>query len=203
MHHLYLSIQPSSAACDAERRALETWCEERGIGEYNIIEESLGASKLSAKRIGALLAPVAPGDVVVVTRLSRLGRGLAMFGAILDAILSRGATILTLDNGQSIGADLQSRVLTESIRTACQLEEQIRSERSHEALRYAGEHGRRPGRPKGVMNSAQSNVLHGKDDAIRQMRAAGLSVNRIAMRLGVSPATIAKFINDNGLPHLR
>lgn len=50
MHHLYLSYQPSETSLRKEREALEGWCREGGIEDYEILEENLTSGHLWLKK---------------------------------------------------------------------------------------------------------------------------------------------------------
>ena len=192
MHHLYLSYQPSAAALEAERGALEAWCGENGVGEREILHENL-TGRISLYRISRLLKGVRAGDTVVTVSLSRLGRSIGMLTLVLETIFAKGAQVVCIDSG------VLDRSVLESLRCVRDIDRDIRAERSAESLFRATAEGRKSGRPVGSKRSPEKSVLYGKTERLEALRAQGLTPREIAGQLGVSRGTVVNYLKSKGL----
>ena len=65
-----------------------------------------GASKQNEEKLNELLSYIRKGDVVIVTKLDRLGRSLKAVLATIEAIHTKGATLRTLDNAINTSWDI-------------------------------------------------------------------------------------------------
>lgn len=192
MHHLYLSYQPSETSLRKEREALEGWCREGGIKEYDILTENF-SERVSKAQIVRLLRPVRCGDVVVATHLTRLGRSIKMLMTVLQTIYSKGAEVFCLDSG------IVSRDILKSLELVQNIAQNIRSERSNEALNKAKADGKQFGRPAGRKKAPEKNVLYGKTELLEKLVAEGLTKSEIARRLDVSRGTVVNYLAEKAV----
>lgn len=202
MHHLYLSYQPSETSLRKEREALEGWCRESGIEDYEILEEDLTAGRILQSQLTKLLKPVLPGDTVVATSLSRLGRSINMLISILKILSEKGVTVITLDDGRHYLPNKSTIDFITNLETTAGIIKKIKAERSTEALDRAKADGKQFGRPLGKKKDPAKNVLAGKTEQLVRLHNEGLSPQKIADELGVSRGTIVNYIKDNGLKDL-
>lgn len=196
MHHLYLSYQPSETSLRKEREALEGWCREEGVKDYEILEENLTSGRISQRQMTKLLSPVREGDTVVATSLSRLGRGINMLLSVLKILHGKGASIITIDDGRIFRPDEATASFIADMGVFTRLNVKIKAERSNESLDRAKADGKRFGRPVGRKKAPEKNVLYGKTQLLDQMVAEGLSKSEIARRLDVSRGTIVNYLGN-------
>lgn len=195
MHHLYLSYQPSETSLRKEREALEGWCREGGVKDYEILEENLTSGRISQRQMAKLLSPVREGDTVVATSLSRLGRGINMLLSVLKILHGKGAGIITIDDGRIFRSDDETAAFIADMEAFTRLNVKIKAERSNESLDRAKADGKRFGRPVGRKKAPEKNVLYGKTQLLEKMVAEGLSKTEIARRLDVSRGTIVNYLS--------
>ena len=199
MHHLYLSYQPSEISLRKEREALEGWCEKGGVKDYKILEEKLTSGRISQRQLAKLLSPVREADTVVATSLSRLGRSINMLIGILKILSSKGATVVTTDDGKLYLPGKSTEEFIANMEATAGIIRKIKAERSSEALDRAKADGKQFGRPLGKKKDPVKNVLYGKTDLLVRLRNEGLSPRRIADELGVSRGTVANYLKEKGL----
>lgn len=195
MHHLYLSYQPSETSLRKEREALEGWCREEGVKDYEILEENLTSGRISQRQLTKLLSPVREGDTVVATSLSRLGRGINMLLSVLKILHGKGAGIITIDDGRIFHPDEATAAFIADMEAFTSLSVKIKAERSNESLDRAKADGKRFGRPVGRKKAPEKNVLYGKTELLDKMIADGVSKSEIARRLDVSRGTIVNYLS--------
>lgn len=194
MHHLYLSYQADEASLRKEREALESWCTDRGIGEFAILDEKLTSGRISQRLINKLLKQVHPGDTVVATSLSRLGRSMNMVLGVLKMLHDKGSSIVTIDDGRTLAPDDNTAAFIADMELFSGLATRIKAERSNESLSKAKADGKRFGRPVGRKTAPEKNVLYGKTQLLEKMIADGVSKSEIAKRLEVSRGTITNYL---------
>ena len=104
-----------------------------------------------------------PGDQLVVTELSRLGRSLGQIVAILDALAKEPVSFIAIKENIRVEGkqDIQTKVMTTLFALFAELERDLISERTREGLARARSTGKKLGRPKGVnLQGKVIRVLH-------------------------------------------
>ena len=146
------------------------------------------------------MAALEPGDRLVVSELSRLGRSLGEVVAMLDAIARAGVVFVSVkENIRFEGKrDIQTKVMTTLFALFAEVERDLISERTREGLARARASGRKLGRPKGSLGVSR---LDGKEDEIRRFLELGVSKTAIAKITGVSRTAlyIYSFMSTRGL----
>ena len=144
------------------------------------------------------MSALRPGDRLVVSELSRLGRSLGQIVAILDALAKQGVSFVAIKENIRVEGkqDIQTKVMTTLFALFAEVERDLISERTREGLAKARASGKRLGRPKGSLGVSR---LDGKEDEIRRFLNIGVSKSAIAKITGVSRQTLYHFIGTRGL----
>jgi DNA invertase Pin-like site-specific DNA recombinase len=132
------------------------------------------------------------GDVLICAELSRLGRSLLMIMAILNDCMKNNIQVWTIKDNYRLGSDISSKVLAFAFGLSAEIERNLISQRTKEALARKRAEGVILGRPKGRKSSRTK--LTGKEEIIRNCLAAGFSKSAIARKLHVHRITLSKFI---------
>lgn len=172
---------------------------ERGVQKYAVLEEKLTDGRISQRQLAKLLSPVLPGDTVVATSLSRLGRSINMLIGVMKILSRKGATIITTDDGKLYLPGKSTEEFIANMEATAGIITKIKAERSSEALKKAKADGKQFGRPLGSKKVPEKNVLYGKTDQLIRLYNEGLSPARIAEQIGVSRGTVANYIKAKGL----
>lgn len=158
------------------------------ITEY-IDDEGVSGTKEPEKReLGKLLDKLKDGDVLLAGEISRLGRSLFMVMRILEHCMKNNVKVYTAKDGYELGDNIQSKVLAFAFGLAAEIEREMISRRTKEALQRKRAQGVVLGRPKGKKSGYYK--LTGKEDEIAEMIANGVSKSKIAKRLEVSRNTL-------------
>jgi DNA invertase Pin-like site-specific DNA recombinase len=131
---------------------------------------------------------------LICAELSRLGRSLLMIMGILNECLKREAQVWTIKDNYRLGADISSKVLAFAFSLSAEIERNLISQRTIEALARKRQEGVVLGRPKGRKSARVK--LTGKEDAIARLLRRGWSKSRIARHLKVHRITLSNFINQ-------
>ncbi len=195
MTYGYIRISTDKQTVENQRFEIEKYCALHAtiIGEW--IEETISATKkLEDRKFGALLKKMEKGDQLIVTELSRLGRNLMQIMSILHACMERDIRVYTIKERYELGNNINSKVLAFAFGLSAEIERNLISQRTKEALARRKAEGVILGRPKG--RKSTSLKLSGKEDEIRRLRGKKVSVSAIGRLLGVHRLTVSSFIME-------
>ncbi|WP_419684797.1 recombinase family protein [Burkholderia theae] len=159
------------------------------VEKRRIVTESISGSVSANQRPGFadLLRRMEEGDVLIVTKLDRLGRNAMDVRATVEALDSRGIRIHCLALG---GVDLTSaagRMTMQVLNAVAEFERDLLIERTHAGIARAKAEGKAMGRPTALSEQQQNEV--------RQLLSEGASVAGLAKQYGTSRQTIMRIRN--------
>ena len=193
----YLRVSTDKQECDNQKIGVEALARKLGLPiESWIIDNGVSGTKEPQKRkLGKLLRKIKTGDIIICSELSRLGRKLFMVISILEHCMKIGAKVLTAKEGYELGDNVQSKVLAFAFGLVAELEREMISKRTKEALQRRKANGKRLGRPFGSRN--KKHALDGKENKIADLLNQGLSVVQVAQQLKVSSVTLYAYLKSN------
>lgn len=156
------------------------------VEPHRILAETVSGSMPATARSGfaKLVDRLETGDVLVVTKLDRLGRNAMDVRATVEDLANRGVRVHCLALG---GVDLTSpagKMTMGVIAAVAEFERDLLVERTQAGLKRATAQGRKLGRPS-ALSDAQK-------ETIRQRRGEGASLGVLAREFGVSRAAIQR-----------
>jgi len=194
----YIRVSTDKQTVENQRFEITRFCEDRGFVIDQWLDETISGNKEPDQRkLGKLLSKLQKGDILICAELSRLGRSLLMIMGILNQCLKREVQVWTIKDNYRLGADISSKVLAFAFGLSAEIERNLISQRTKEALIRRRNEGVILGRPKGRKSSRVK--LTGREDDIRRLLNRGHSKSRIARRLKVHRITLANFIRDKQL----
>ena len=99
----------------------------------------------------------------------------------------------TKKNNYRLGDDIQSKVLAFAFGLSAEIERNLISQRTKEALARKKSEGVQLGRPKGKISAQETYKLHRKERLIRDLRAEGVSFAKIGNILKVNRDTVRRY----------
>ena len=193
MTYGYIRVSTDKQTVENQRFEISAFCKRQGIKIDAWIEETISGTIDPKKReLGRLLQDVSHGDLIICSELSRLGRSLFMIMSILNLLMEKGVKIWTIKDGYRLGDDIQSKVLAFAFGLSAEIERQLISQRTKEALALRKREGVKLGRPRGSVN--KKSKLEGAELAISVMIWTGTSVNQMAKLYGTHRNTVKRFI---------
>lgn len=156
------------------------------VDSKRIIEETISGSVAAMERKGfaKLVDRLEAGDVLIVTKLDRLGRNAMDVRATVEKLADDGVRVHCLALG---GVDLTSaagKMTMAVISAVAEFERDLLIERTQSGLARAKASGKALGRPSALSSDQQA--------IIRQRRAEGASLGILAKEYGVSRAAIQR-----------
>ena len=195
MFYGYIRVSSDKQTVENQRFEIEKFCKAQKLQIDDWIEETISGTKNYTKRqLGDLLKKVQKGDVIICSELSRLGRNLFMIMEILNICMRKECRVWTIKDNYRLGDDIQSKVLAFAFGLSAEIERNLISQRTKEALARKKAQGIRLGRPVGARNTHVK--LSGKEEKIRVLLECGLPKIQIARILKVHRLTLARFLRD-------
>ena len=196
MNYGYIRVSTDKQTVENQRFEINRFCERQNIVIGQWIEETISGTKDPEKRkLGKVLSKLQKDDILICSELSRLGRSLLMIMDILNQCLKREVQVWTIKDNYRLGMDISSKVLAFAFGLSAEIERNLISQRTKEALARRRAEGVVLGRPKGRKSSRVK--LTGREEEIARLLRRGYSKSRIARRLKVHRITLGKFIRDN------
>ena len=198
----YIRVSSDKQTVENQRFEINNFCVKNTLHIDGWIEETIsGTMQYDKRELGKLLEKVQKDDMILCSELSRLGRSLFMIMEILNQCMQRECIVWTIKDGYRLGDDIQSKVLAFAFGLSAEIERNLISQRTKEALARKKAEGVVLGRPKGRKSSHVK--LTGKEKRVSEMLIKGIPKTKIASKFEVNRNTLNKFIKDNGLPCLK
>ena len=195
----YIRVSTDRQTVENQRYEIKNFCKKNDMKiDGWISDEGISGTKDPEKReLGKLLTRVKSGDYILCSELSRLGRSLMMIMAILNECSKKKVNIWTIKDNYRLDNDISSAVIAFAYGLSAQIERQLISQRTKEALARKKAEGVFIGRPKGSLSKKVK--LTGNEDKIRKYIKQGMSQREISLKLKVSKGTVNRFIKREKL----
>lgn len=191
----YIRVSSDKQTIENQRFEINNFCEKKGLHIDGWIEETISGTKNYNKReLGKLLKRVQKDDLIICAELSRLGRNLFMIMEILNLCMTKECKVWTIKDNYRLGEDIQSKVLAFAFGLSAEIERNLISQRTKEALARKKAEGAKLGRAEGSKNC--QHKLDGCEEKIRKMLARGMKKSQIAKRLKVHRCTLYRYLKQ-------
>ena len=194
----YIRVSTDKQTVENQRFEINNFCQKEQLKVDQWIEETISGTKAVEKRkLGKLLKKLNKDDVLICSELSRLGRSLFMIMDVLSECMKKEIRLWTIKDNYRLGSDISSKVLAFAFGLSAEIERNLISQRTKEALARVKAEGKVLGRPVG--RKSDRIKLTGCEDKIKQMLKDKIPKVRIAKRLHVDRNTLYKYIKAKEL----
>ena len=191
----YIRVSSDKQTVENQRFEIRNFCQYQNLKIGDWIEETISGTKSYDKRqLGKLLKKVNKDDIIICSELSRLGRNLFMIMEILNICMNKECRVWTIKDNYRLGDDIQSKVLAFAFGLSAEIERNLISQRTKEALARKRAEGVVLGRPRGRKSSPDKYKLSGKEVLICELLKNRTSLRKIAKLCHVDRNTLARFI---------
>ena len=196
MNYAYIRVSTEMQSYEGQRYEIEQWSRRQGreIGRW-VQEKVSGTQKLEKRTLGKLLRRMKPGDTLVCTELSRLGRNMMMVMSILNTCSQKELHLYSIKDNFELSDSLNAKIIAFAFSLAAEIERNLISQRTREALAAKKQAGVKLGRPVGP--SAQRLLFEQRKADILRLRARGMTIGRLARELGMHPNTLSRYLKQD------
>lgn len=192
----YIRVSSDKQTVENQRFEINNFVAREQIHIDGWIEETISGTKNYNKReLGKLLNKVQKDDLIICAELSRLGRNLFMIMEILNICMTKECRVWTIKDNYRLGEDIQSKVLAFAFGLSAEIERNLISQRTKEALARKKAEGITLGRPVGRKTDESKYKLYAKKALIAELLKAKISKRQIAKICKVDRNTLCRFIN--------
>ncbi len=187
-------LRVSTLDQDTEKNKLDIlqFANARKLGNVEFVEEKVSGTKDYRKRkLGALLDTMAKGDVLIVPELSRIARSITQILEVIKITKDKGIILYSLKENFCNSEESISNTVTSTIfALVAQIERELISLRTREALHARKLAGVKLGRPKG---KGKSKLDNHKEDILK-MLSLGVPKTMIAKQYDTSIGNLYNFL---------
>ena len=179
----YLRVSTDKQDLNQQKLELLEFARKKSLSIHEFVEITI-SSRMTSKqrRIDELLERLNQADTLIVTELSRLGRSTTEVISLVNALAKRGIRVIVLKQNLDISQhDMNSKVALTLFSLFSELERDLISLRTKEALASKKREGQVLGKPKGTIQKSKFD----KDvEKIKELLGYGLSMRKMAKVLG-------------------
>jgi len=201
MTYGYIRVSTDKQDFENQKHGILNYAHDKKFGYVKFIEETISSrKKLEERQVWNMINNIlVDGDILIVSELSRLGRSTMEIMTIFKRLAEKNVMTHVIKGGFVIGDPnnkIQSSVLIFAFGLASEIERELISQRTKEALQARKAKGMKLGRPKGTIVKSK---LDGKETAIIELLDKSVPVASIAKIFGVARTTMVNFIASRKL----
>jgi DNA invertase Pin-like site-specific DNA recombinase len=198
MIYAYIRVSSDKQTTENQRFEVNNYCKKLSIKIDEWCEETIsGTKKASERLLGAFLKKMGKEDKLIVCELSRLGRNIMEIMSILNTCMNNDIKVIAIKENYELGNNINSKVLAFAFGLSAEIERNLISMRTKEALARKKSEGVVLGRPKG--SNARAFKLEGRDEEIQKLLDNKISISGIARLLGCHRMTVSSFLEKNNI----
>jgi len=190
----YLRVSTGEQELEKNKADILRLANDLDLGRVRFVEEKIsGKISWHKRKVAEILDELVRGDALIVSELSRLGRSMLECMEILSLALTKGVSVYSVKGNWKLDNSIQSKIVAMAFSMAAEIERDLISQRTKEALRYKKEQGIKLGRPPGPGKSK----LDAFRPEIEALLTNGTTQKYIARRYKATEATVSNWVKKN------
>lgn len=193
--YAYLRVSTIDQNTEKNKMDVLKFVNDKKLGNVEFVEEQIsGKSNFKNRQLGALLERMEKGDILIVPELSRIARSITQIFEVIDITKQKGIELYSIkENFTNTDKSITSTVTTTVFALVAQIERDLISLRTIEALQAKKANGEKLGRPKG---RGKSKLDENKEEILKLVE---LKVPKtiIARQYNTSTANLHRFLRTN------
>lgn len=196
----YLRVSTNEQDLEKNKADILHLANSKKLGHVEWVEEKAsGRISWKKREIGCVIEELDAGDNLIVSELSRLGRSMLQCMEILSIASEKGIHIYAVKGNWQLDDSIQSKIMAMAFTMAAEIERDLISQRTKEAIAARKRSGKPVGRPKG---SGKSKLDKHRAE-IERLLNEGSTQRFIASRFNTSPTNLSRWMKKHGLRRKR
>ncbi len=192
----YLRVSTTDQDLQKNKADILHLANEKGLGKVHWVEETVsGRVSWKKRKTAEIIDELGDGDILIVSELSRLGRSMLECMEILSIASEKGIHIYAVKGNWQLDDSIQSKIIAMAFSMAAEIERDLISQRTKEALAARRRAGKPLGRPRGPGKSKLDQYR----PEIEALLANGSTQKFIANRYGTTEANLSRWLKIHGL----
>ena len=192
----YLRVSTGKQNPENQREEIKRFAEEKNMEiDQWVIETASGKLAPRKRKLGRLLSRMKKGDTLIVSEISRLSRSLTEIMTIMGQCLEKEISIYTTKERYTFDNSINSKVLCFAFGLVAEIERNLISMRTKEALAVKKAEGVRLGRRPG--SNVKIKFIEQNEARIARMLDSGMSITQMCRKIGISRHTWYKYKSMN------
>lgn len=192
----YLRVSTIDQDLDKNRHEILELANSKDFGKVDWVEEKTSGKKnWKERKIKGVIDQLAEGDRIIVPELSRLGRSMLEIMEMLSIAKEKGIYIYAVKGGWELNGSIQSKIMAMVFAMAAEIERDLISKRTKEALKARKAAGIKLGRPKGP---GKSKLDKYRDEIVALLKN-GSTKAFVARKYGTTQPNLYNWLQKNKL----
>ena len=190
----YLRVSTIDQDLEKNKHDILDFANDKDFGKVEWVEEKVsGKIPWKERKIKGIIDDLNKGDRLIIPELSRLGRSMLEIMEILAVAKEKGIHIYDIKGNWELNGSIQSKVMAMVFSIAAEIERDLISSRTKEALRARKAAGIKLGRPKGPGKSK----LDQHKEAIIALMKTGSTKTYLARKYETSLPNFYNWLKKN------
>ena len=192
----YLRVSTVEQDLEKNKADILSFANNRDFGKVKFVEEKVSGTKnWKARKIKQVIDELSKGDRLIVPEFSRLGRSMLEIMEMLSILKDKEVNVYAVKGNWELNGSLQSKIMAMVFSIASEIERDLISKRTKEALRARKVAGVKLGRPKGA---GKSKLDEFKEEIVALLRN-GSSKKFVADRYNTSQVNSYNWLKKNSI----
>jgi DNA invertase Pin-like site-specific DNA recombinase len=198
----YIRVSTDRQTVENQRFEINNYCAKNNLQIDEWISETVSGKVLFENRkLGRLLKKTKKNDTIICTEISRLSRRMYSMFSAMERFEKSEVEVITTKQGIALRKDKFSKYVVPIFAIASEMERDLISQRTKEALARKKAQGIKLGRPFG--SKSKNRKLSGKEETVKSMLNENFSVRKIAKRFKINEKTLRNFIREKEISQLK
>lgn len=194
----YLRVSTGKQHLENQREEIKKFADKKALSVDSWVTETVSGKRSEKDRnLGEIMRKMKSGDSLIVTEFSRLSRTLTEIMSILGYCLEKGIYLYSIKDGYTLDDSINSKVLAFAFGLVAEIEHNLISMRTKEALAVRKAQGISLGRPKG--KAVKQQILVENKAQIIRLLHQGKTVTSVCRLFNVSRDTFYTFKKNHPL----
>lgn len=192
----YLRVSTIDQDLEKNKADILLLANKKELGQVHFVEETIsGRVSWKKRKIAVIIDELEKGDNLLVSELSRIGRSMLEIMQVLNIAIEKGINVFAIKGDWKLDNSIQSKIMAMVFAMAAEIERDLISQRTKEALKAKKAMGIKLGRPKGPGKSKLDKFR----PEIEALLNNGSTQKFIANRYDTTPTNLSLWMKKHSI----